>query len=72
MLKLAGRPAPAPALESLMTAHPEVLRADDTVATAIHKMAVGALRHVPLTNDDGSITVVAARDIFRHLAARLG
>ncbi len=71
MLKLAGRSGPAPALEALMTAHPEVLRAGDTVATAIHKMAVGKFRHVPLTDDDGSITVVAARDVFRHLAARL-
>jgi CBS domain-containing protein len=72
MLKLAGRSGPAPALASVMTAKPDVLRAADTVATAIHKMAVGRLRHVPLMHDDGSITVVAARDIFRHLAARLG
>lgn len=72
MLKLAGRSGPPPALETVMTPHPDVLRAGDTVATAIHKMAVGRVRHVPLTHDDGSITAVAARDIFRHLAARLG
>lgn len=72
MLKLAGISGPTPRLGDVMSRHPEVLRAEDTVATAIHKMAVGTLRHLPLHDDDGSITVVTARDIFRHLAARLG
>lgn len=70
MVKLAGRQAPGPQLRSVMTAHPEVLRADDTVAMAIHKMAVGQLRHVPLVSGDGSVAVIGARDIFRHLAQR--
>jgi hypothetical protein len=35
----------------LMTHDPVVLRPDDSVAVAIHKMAVGGFRHIPLVND---------------------
>jgi signal-transduction protein with cAMP-binding, CBS, and nucleotidyltransferase domain len=70
MVKLASRPHPVPSLREVMTAEPDVLRPGDTVAIAIHKMAVGRIRHLPLVDDDGSVTVVGARDLFRHLAAR--
>lgn len=69
MLKLAGRRPPGPTLREAMTPDPDVLLAGDTVAMAIHRMAVGGLRHIPLVHPDGSVTVVAARDLFRHLAA---
>jgi CBS domain-containing protein len=70
MLGLAG-PGPGPALRDVMSADPVVLRADDTVAVAIHKMAVAGVRHVALADETGVIAVVAARDVFRHLATRL-
>ena len=40
-------------VRDFMTADPVVLRHDDTLAVAIHKMAVGGFRHIPLVNDDG-------------------
>jgi signal-transduction protein with cAMP-binding, CBS, and nucleotidyltransferase domain len=55
-----------------MTPDPVVLRSEDTLAVAIHKMAVGGFRHIPITDDGRPIGVVAAPDIFRHLVRALG
>ena len=71
LLKLAGRgPAHRP-ISEFMTGDPVVLRHDDPIAVAIHKMAVGGFRHVPIVEDGRPIAVVSASDIFRHLATRL-
>jgi len=70
--KVAGRPVVDSALRELMTPDPVVLRRGDTLAVAIHKMAVGGFRHIPVVEDDGRpIGIVAAPDVFRHLAASL-
>jgi CBS domain-containing protein len=71
ILKLSGLPLARVALDTVMTRNPVVLRPEDTVAMGIHKMAVGGFRHLPLAAAEGVVGVVAARDIFRHLAARL-
>jgi signal-transduction protein with cAMP-binding, CBS, and nucleotidyltransferase domain len=55
-----------------MTPDPVVLRSEDTLAVAIHKMAVGEFRHIPITDDGQPIGVVAAADVFRHLVRALG
>jgi signal-transduction protein with cAMP-binding, CBS, and nucleotidyltransferase domain len=55
-----------------MTPDPVVLQHDDTLAVAMHKMAVGGFRHIPIVEDRVPIGVVAAADIFRHLVAGLG
>ena len=52
-----------------MTPDPVVLRHDDPIAVAIHKMAVGGFRHIPIVEDGRPTGVVTARDVFRHLAA---
>ena len=72
VLKLAGRPAGPTPLREVMTPDPVVLRHDDTIAVAIHKMAVGGFRHIPIL-DGGNlpVAVVSARDVFRHLAAEV-
>jgi signal-transduction protein with cAMP-binding, CBS, and nucleotidyltransferase domain len=74
VVKVAGNPgAAAGPLKELMTPDPVVLRREDTLAIAIHKMAVGEFRHIPIVEDDGRpIGVVAAPDVFRHIAASLG
>jgi predicted transcriptional regulator len=55
-----------------MTPDPVVLRQEDTLAIAIHKMAVGEFRHIPIVDETGSpIGVVAAADVFRHIADAL-
>jgi predicted transcriptional regulator len=60
-------------VRDFMTPDPVVLRREDTLAVAVHKMAVGEFRHIPVVEDDGTpIGVVAAADVFRHIAAALG
>jgi CBS domain-containing protein len=54
-------------LGDVMTRDPVVLRASDSVAVAIHKMAVGGFRHIPLVDGDDATGIVSARDLFRHL-----
>jgi len=72
ILKLAGRPTAGLTMADVMTHDPVVLRSGDPVAVAIHKMAVGGFRHVPIVRDGTPVGVVSARDVFRHLAADLG
>jgi CBS domain-containing protein len=72
LIKLAGQGPEHRPIAELMTRDPVVLRHDDTIAVAIHKMAVGGFRHVPIVADGRPIAVVSARDVFRHIATRLG
>ncbi len=54
-------------ISDVMTHDPVVLRADDSVAVAIQKMAIGGFRHIPLVDDGRPIGVVSAADVFRHI-----
>ena len=58
-------------VRDFMTPDPVALRPDDTIAVAIHKMAVGGFRHIPLVRDGCAIGVVSAADVFRHLVSSL-
>src|SRR5215213_405978 len=69
ILKVAGRPTAGLTLGDVMTHDPVILRSGDPVAVAIHKMAVGGFRHVPIVEGGQPVGVVSARDVFRHLAA---
>ena len=72
VVKVAGKAASA-AVRDVMTPDPVVLRPDDRLAVAIHKMAVGGFRHVPVVDAKGRPTaVVSAADVFRHIVAALG
>ena len=59
-------------VQDFMTPDPVVLRREDTLAVAIHKMAVGEFRHIPIVDDGRPIGVVSAADVFRHVVAWLG
>jgi signal-transduction protein with cAMP-binding, CBS, and nucleotidyltransferase domain len=59
-------------VRDFMTPDPVVLRREDTLAVAIHKMAVGEFRHIPIVDGGRPIGVVSAADVFRHLVASLG
>ena len=73
LLKVAGQPLDGLTLEKVMTPDPVVLRPDDTIAVAIHKMAVGSFRHIPLVAADGRVTgIVTAQDVMRHILALIG
>ncbi len=71
VVKAAGRPLASLRLRDLMTPDPVVLRHDDPIAVAIHKMAVGGFRHIPLVEDGRPTGVVTARDVFAHLSRTL-
>ena len=73
ILKVAGHPeAGGWTMADVMTNDPVILRSGDPVAVAIHKMAVGGFRHVPIVKGGRPVGVVSARDIFRHLASGVG
>ncbi|HEX5591362.1 MAG TPA: CBS domain-containing protein [Candidatus Limnocylindrales bacterium] len=72
LVKLAGRGLEHRPIRELMTPDPVILRRDDTIAVAINKMAVGGFRHIPVMDGGRATAVVSARDIFRHIATRLG
>jgi CBS domain-containing protein len=65
--KTSGASLDGMTVDSLMTADPVVLRADDSVAVAIHKMAVGGFRHIPLVSDGHATGIVSARDLFKYI-----
>jgi CBS domain containing-hemolysin-like protein len=71
VVKAAGTNLDAMRVREFMTRDPVVLRHDDPIAVAIHKMAVGGFRHIPIVEDGAPTGVVTARDVFRHLARTL-
>ena len=71
LVKAAGKPLAAFHVRDFMTPDPVVLRHDDPIAIAIHKMAVGGFRHIPILDDGRPTGVVTARDVFHHLAEAL-
>jgi CBS domain-containing protein len=72
VVKVAGKKLDALDVRDFMTPDPVVLRSDDTLAVAIHKMALGGFRHIPIVDGDRPIGVVAAADVFRHIVSSLG
>jgi predicted transcriptional regulator len=65
--KLAGSRLDGVRVGEVMTADPVVLRTDDSVAVAIHKMAVGGFRHIPLVDGRAAVGMVTAHDLFRYI-----
>ena len=72
VLKLAGRPLDGIRVRDVMTPDPVVLRGDDTVAVAIHKMALGGFRHIPLVSGGRASGIVSARDLSHYLVSLIG
>lgn len=58
-------------VSEFMTSPPATVKATDSIAFAMHEMAVKGYRHLPVTDADSRpIAVVSARDILRLLAVR--
>jgi CBS domain-containing protein len=72
VVKAAGKRLDGLVVGDFMTPDPVVLQHDDPIAIAIHKMAVGGFRHIPIVENDRPTGVVTARDVFHHLAEALG
>lgn len=71
VVRVAGMRLDTIRVSDFMTPDPVVLRHDDPIAVAIHKMAVGGFRHIPIVEDGRPTGVVTARDVFHHLATAL-
>jgi CBS domain-containing protein len=72
ILKLSDKQLAAFDVRDAMTRDPVVLRPEDTLAIAIHKMAVGGFRHIPVVDDGRPVAVIAAKDVFHHILHILG
>jgi CBS domain-containing protein len=70
--KLAGTTFDGVRVDEVMTVDPVVLRTDDSVAVAIHKMAVGGFRHIPLVDRGAPVGMITAHDLFRYILELLG
>ena len=72
IVKLSRRSTDGMVVDALMTPDPVVLRHDDTTAVALHKMAVGGFRHIPIVEDGRLVGLVQARNLFGHLLEVIG
>lgn len=52
-----------------MTRDPVTVRGTDTLAFALHKMAVGGYRHLPVVQDDVLVGMVSVRDLLGHVTS---
>lgn len=69
LVKVAGLPEPQvdSPVSQFMTANPETVTADDTLAFALHKMDIGGYRHLPVLKDGKPVAVISVRDMLRHI-----
>jgi len=66
---LTERDLPRPVRE-VMTPDPEVLRLDDPIVYALHRMSVGGYRHVPLVDDAGRpVGILSVKDIVHYVVS---
>ena len=72
LMKLATRALDGVTVGEVMTRDPVVLRAEDSLAVAIHKMAVGGFRHIPLVEGTAPVRLVSSSDLFAHIGRILG
>lgn len=70
LLKAAGDKADLNALtvRQIMTPDPVILREEDTLAVALHKMSVGGFRHIPLVKEGHATRIVSILDVLRHVS----
>jgi CBS domain-containing protein len=58
-------------VSNVMTPTPQTISLDDSIAYAMHEMAVGGYRHLPVADADGAAAgVISARDLVRFLSTR--
>jgi signal-transduction protein with cAMP-binding, CBS, and nucleotidyltransferase domain len=58
-------------VKEFMTESPGTLEMDDKIAFAVHKMAVGGYRHVPIMTDGRPTGIISIRDILRYATEKL-
>jgi CBS domain-containing protein len=56
------------AVRDFMTPEPQALTEEDVLAFALHRMAVGHYRHIPVVRDGHPVGFISVRGILRYLA----
>lgn len=57
--------------ETVMTPNPEYVKADDPIAYAVNKMAMGGYRHLPVLAADGApLSIIMIKDVLKYLSKR--
>lgn len=59
------------AICTVMTGHPQTLKYNSSIGKALHLMAVGGFRHIPVHQRDGSWSIISVRDFIKFLHAKL-
>ena len=54
-------------ISDVMTRDPKSLKDEDTLAFAMHKMAVGNYRHIPIVDEGKPLRFVSVRGVLRYL-----
>jgi CBS domain-containing protein len=69
LMKVAGQHDVYSAVEvrTFMTPDPVTVRDSDSLAFALHKMAVGGYRHLPVMKDGKLTGMVSVRDMLAHI-----
>jgi CBS domain-containing protein len=58
------------AVGKIMTPRPVVIRPEDSLAEAIHRLTEGHRRHLPVVDERGIRGVISIRDILAYIAGR--
>ncbi len=59
-------------ISDFMTPLPGTLEAGNKIIFAVHKMAIGGYRHVPIVEGDRPVGVISIRDILRYVEEQIG
>jgi CBS domain-containing protein len=59
-------------VQVVMTPKPQYLGEDDALAFAVHRMAVGHYRHIPVLRDGHPVGFVSIRGVLKFLSSHLG
>jgi CBS domain-containing protein len=69
LYKVAGsnRPLDQIELKDVMTANPVTLRLEDSIRFALHQMAVGGFRHIPIVTNGQPIGIISIKNVLRYI-----
>ena len=59
-------------VQVVMTPKPQYLGEEDALAFAVHRMAVGHYRHIPVLRDGHPVGFVSIRGVLKFLSSHLG
>jgi CBS domain-containing protein len=58
-------------ISDFMTERPRTLELTDKLAFAVHRMALGGYRHIPILTDGRPSGIISVRDILRYASEKL-